>query len=230
MPAREVAPPVVEGDEETTRERSQRRLRQQPGIQGGGDRRRSARPPTRPVSGEVRRCEPGRGRETGAGRSPRSRSRPRSGRAPATSGRPRSWRLARPVTRTRASPYSSATADSASSDDVRQPAAGDPDPHQRAVVGGPGPEYAGAAVRPRPSLRSCARNRDAHRDPCKVSGSCASPADDLAAATARASRSSDSGSSGTERLPRSRQARSSDILLRPSPIPLRVSPGLSPGS
>lgn len=104
-----------------------------------------------------------------------------------------------------------------------------PQPYQQAVGGLPRSQRAGAAVTPGPGYCLCWQRLA----PVWSGDPFAGPACDIAAVAAKASRSSDSGSSGTERLPR-------DLLqwpppfqsrvLCPSPSPLRVSPGITPGS
>src|SRR5262249_13678157 len=70
--------------------------------------------------------------------------------------------------------------------------------------------------------------------PVRSGGPFAGPAYDVAAVAARASRSSDSGSSGAERLPGAVLQWLPSLIgsgvLCPSPSPLRVSPGVTPGS
>ncbi|VXC50858.1 hypothetical protein NOCARDAX2BIS_740012 [Nocardioides sp. AX2bis] len=116
------------------------------------------------------------------------------------------------------------------------PASGEPDPDQQAVLGGPGPGDAGAAVRGGVLAVGAGARADegwvghGHLGGRRlVRGACV----DLTTDVAGASRSSDSGSPGAEHLPGPMslvQWPASRQEPRPSPIPLRVSPGLAPGS
>ena len=140
----------------------------------------------RASSWRARRQQPGRlDRVDDLGRAAR---RPRA-------AAPRSWRLARPVRCTSPSPYAAATSASAGQRRRREPAADQPEPDQGAVVGGPGAE----------ARRGSGRARVAGGWPCtgvlRGQGLVRGARGDLAAVAARASRSSDSGSTGAGRLP-----------------------------
>ena len=91
---------------------------------------------------------------------------------------------------------SAATSASAAQRRGREPAADQPQPDERAVVGRPRAEDAGAAV-PAGTRRADVTLTGT----LEVGGSCAGPVIDLAAVAARASRSSDSGSPGAGHLP-----------------------------
>ena len=172
VPVGEVAAPVVEGEKETSREPGQRRLRQQPGIERR--RHRSQVRPPADQAGERRGqhvAAPGRARGTGGGRSPRSRSPPGSGSAPSDQREPAQLEvgpagdvdarvavlLARPRTARAARPCAAGRRGSGSAPARRR---------RRPTAGGrrgSGPAACALSV-------ADARNRDAHRDPRKVSG------------------------------------------------------------
>ena len=193
-----------------------------------GDGRRSARPPASPVCGETITLRTSSWVRDGSSPvasiavdAPR-----REARRPRPAGA-RSWRLARPVRCTSPSPYVLATSPSAASD--ARGRAG-----RRSAGAGPARRRRPARGGATPGQRSLASRGWSHGHlVLRGQGPVRGARGDLAAVAARASRSSDSGSSGAERLPGASLQWLppwQSGVPRPSPIPLRVSPGLSPGS
>ena len=143
----QVAAPVVEHEQEPPGQPRELRVAHSRASRSAATGRRSARPPASPVCGETitlrtsscvaRRQQPGRRDRVDHLRAERAVGRPAGRAAGGWPGRSGARRRRRTPRRRR---------DSGQRGDAGTPAADQPEPDERAVVGGPGSEHAGAAV------------------------------------------------------------------------------------